>query len=117
MPQGRAEDPFRVEEQPEIPTFGAFADEVVASLATGFRSKKHIAQWEMTLRIYAKPLWDIPVEAITTHDVLKVLKPLWTRAPETADRTRLRIERVLDAAEARRFRDAPLETLPRGRET
>ncbi len=60
----------------------------------------------MTLKEYAKPLRDISIDAVTTKDVLEVLKPLWSRAPETADRTRLRIERVLDAAEAKGFRDS-----------
>ena len=37
--------------------------------------------------------------------MLSVLKPLWTRAPETASRLRGRIEAVLDAAKARGFID------------
>ena len=42
----------------------------------------------------------MPVDAIDTEAVLRVLKPLWTRAPETASRLRGRIEAVLDAARA-----------------
>lgn len=40
------------------------------------------------------------MDAVTTADVLSVLKPIWTTTPETASRTRGRIERVLDAERA-----------------
>jgi len=99
------EKPFVVEQAQEIPTFGVFADEVVESLSAGFKNAKHRAQWKMTLTDYAGPLRDIRLDQVTTQDVVKVLKPIWTKIPETADRTRLRIERVLDAAEAGGFRD------------
>ena len=62
----------------------------------------------MTLREYAGPLRAKSVDAITTEDVLRVIKPIWSKIPETADRTRQRIERVLDAAEAKGYRGAGL---------
>jgi integrase len=40
------------------------------------------------------------VDQIATADVLTVLKPLWSRAPETASRLRGRIQTVLEAAQA-----------------
>ena len=55
----------------------------------------------MTLTRYCEPIRNTPVDAIDTEAVLSVLKPLWTRAPETASRLRGRIEAVLDAAKAR----------------
>jgi hypothetical protein len=51
------------------------------------------------------PIRDLPVDAIDTEAVLSVLKPLWTRVPDTASRLRGMIERVLDAARARDFID------------
>jgi integrase len=87
-----------------VPTFGEMADEVISSLTAGFRNEKHRAQWIMTMTVYAAPLRSKPVDAITTADVLAVLKPLWTRAPATAIRLRGRIERVLNAAKAKGFR-------------
>jgi integrase len=87
-----------------IPTFGALADEVATDLSHGFRNAKHKAQWRMTLAIYAAPLRDKPVDAITTEDVLAVLRPLWQTRPETANRLRGRIERVLSAAKAKGLR-------------
>jgi integrase len=47
---------------------------------------------------------DKPVAAITTHDVLAVLRPIWERVPETASRVRQRIEAVLDAASVKGWR-------------
>ena len=45
--------------------FGAFADELVASLERGWRNAKHRAQWKMTLTEYAAPLRSKSVDTIT----------------------------------------------------
>jgi integrase len=88
-----------------IPTFGKLADDVREALSAGFRNEKHKAQWRMTLETYAAQLRDKPVDTIGTDDVLAVLKPIWTKKAETASRLRGRIEKVLDAAKAKGFRD------------
>ena len=86
-------------------TFGECADRVIEAMRPSWRNSKHAAQWEMTLRDYAAPLRRLPVDKITTDDVLSVLKPLWNEKPETASRLRGRIERVLDAAKAQGLRN------------
>jgi integrase len=88
-----------------IPTFGEMADNVRETLSAGFRNEKHRAQWKSTLATYAAPLRAKPVDTIATDDVLAVLKPIWTGKAETASRVRGRIEKVLDAAKAKGFRD------------
>jgi len=88
-----------------IPTFGEMADDVRETLSAGFRNEKHKAQWKSTLETYAVPLRAKPVDTIATDDVLAVLKPIWTTKAETASRVRGRIEKVLDAAKAKGFRD------------
>ena len=88
-----------------IPAFGEMADEVRKALSEGFRNEKHKAQWKSTLETYAAPLRKKPVDTISTDDVLNVLKPIWTIKPETASRVRGRIEKVLDAAKAKGFRE------------
>jgi integrase len=85
-------------------TFGECADGLIEAMRPSWRSAKHAAQWEMTLREYAAPLRPLPVQEITTTEVLSVLKPLWQTRPETASRLRGRIERVLDGAKARGLR-------------
>jgi|CXWL01.1.fsa_nt_gi integrase len=89
----------------EVPSFGAFADELLDSLTTGFSNEKHIAQWKMTLETYAAPIRSKAVNAVDTADILGVLKPLWTNRPETASRLRGRIEKVLSAAKAKGLRE------------
>jgi integrase len=88
-----------------IPTFGEMADSVRQALAAGFRNEKHKAQWKSTLETYAASLHPKLVDSIATDDVLAVLKPIWTEKAETASRLRGRIEKVLDAAKAKGFRD------------
>ncbi|GLS18101.1 integrase [Labrys miyagiensis] len=83
-----------------VPTFGEVADDLIKSMSSEWRNEKHREQWSMTLREYAKPLRGMKVNAITTEDVLRTLKPIWVDKPETASRVRGRIERVLDAAKA-----------------
>ena len=82
------------------PTFGAYAEEHVASMEAGWRNPKHRAQWRSTLATYAAPLKSLPVDQVATADILAVLKPIWSAKPETASRVRGRIEAVLDAAKA-----------------
>ncbi|MCK8788114.1 integrase arm-type DNA-binding domain-containing protein [Roseomonas sp. NAR14] len=82
-------------------TFRAAAEALIADKAAGWRNPKHGAQWRATLEAYAYPAFgDRPVEEVDTAAVLAVLRPLWTRVPETASRLRGRIEAVLDAAKA-----------------
>jgi integrase len=88
-----------------IPTFGEIADDVRETLSAGFRNEKHKVQWKSTLETYAALLRAKPVDTIATDDVLAVLKPIWTTKAETASRVRGRIEKVLDAAKAKGFRD------------
>jgi hypothetical protein len=85
-------------------TFGDVADDLLASLEGQWTNAKHRAQWNVTLTHLAAPLRPLPVDQITTEDVLGVLKPIWSTTPETASRARGRIERVLDAAKAKGLR-------------
>lgn len=86
-------------------TFGNYADRYIEAMEPSWRNPKHVAQWKMTLTVYAAPLRKLVVEEIDTQAVLDVLKPIWSRVPETANRLRGRIEMVLDAAKALGLRD------------
>ncbi len=97
-------NPKDVRKPTDCATFGECADRVIEAMRPSWRNGKHAAQWEMTLRDYAAPLRRLPVDKITTDDVLSVLKSFWNDKPETASRLRGRIERVLDAAKARGLR-------------
>lgn len=82
-------------------TFADIMDDVLAVKESSFRNEKHRAQWSMTLQTYAKNLHKMPIADITRDDVVETLKPIWTKIPETADRTRMRIAAVIDHAKAR----------------
>lgn len=85
-------------------TFGAFAEQLVTDIKSGFRNEKHRWQWGHTLKVYAAKLSDTPIDEVGTEKVLEVLQPLWQTKQETASRLRGRIERVLDAAKAKGLR-------------
>lgn len=93
----------------EVPLFGAFADDIIDALEDGWKNAKHGQQWRNTLRIHAKRISKMRVDAITTDDVIEVLRPIWQKIPETAGRLRRRIERVLDAARAKKLIVGPWE--------
>lgn len=83
-----------------VPTFGEIADFYIEAMARTWKNKKHVHQWRMTLAEYGKPLRSLPVNEIEVAHVLACLKPHWDRRPETANRLRGRIQRVLNAAKA-----------------
>jgi integrase len=72
----------------------------------GWRSAKHVAQWENTLSDYAyQTIGSLPVAQIDTGLVMQVLEPIWSTKTETASRLRGRIESILDWARVRGFRE------------
>jgi integrase len=97
-------NPKETNKPPGAATFGECADRLIAAMRPSWRNANHAYQWQMTLSQYAAPLRSMPVDEITTDDVLAVLQPLWQRIPDTANRVRARIERVLDAAKAQGLR-------------
>lgn len=98
-------DPIEASKRDDsIPTFGSFADELIADLTPGWRNPKSGNQWTNTLKDYASDLRAKRVNEVTTEDVLDVLKPIWSTKSETAAKVRGRIERILDAAKAKGYR-------------
>jgi integrase len=86
-------------------TFKDCAERYIASHRAGWRSATHAAQWPSTLSRYVYPVFgSLPVQRVDVGLVLKVLEPIWTAKPETANRVRGRIESVLDWATARGYR-------------
>jgi integrase len=93
-------------EAARVMTFEQCAEAYIRAHAPSWRNDKHKAQWGSTLKTYAYPtLGKLPVAAVDTELVLKVLEPIWTDKTETANRVRARIEKVLDWARVRAYRD------------
>lgn len=95
-------DPLEARKTEEVakPTFGAFTETHIASMESAWRNPKHRQQWRNTLATYAASIKSVPVDQVSTANVLTIVKPIWTTIPETASRVRGRIEAVLDAAKA-----------------
>ncbi len=113
-------DPRAVKDAP--PTFEAALEEVLAIQRPSWRpGSRSEAQWRASLRRYAFPrLGSMPVDQITTADVLAVLAPIWGTKRETARRVRQRIGAVMKWAVAQGHRtdnpagDAIAAALPKG---
>ncbi|MDH7639398.1 tyrosine-type recombinase/integrase [Sphingomonas oryzagri] len=86
-------------------TFGDYAAAYLETMTPTWRNPKHAQQWVMTVTVYAAPLHKKLIHEIVTDDVVRVLKPRWLETPETADRLRGRIEKILDSAKAMGLRD------------
>ena len=85
-------------------TFKEACERYVAAHGAAWTNAMHRAQWNSTLASAYPVLGNLPVTAIDTPLVLKVLEPMWKATPETASRLRGRIERVLAWATTRGFR-------------
>jgi integrase len=85
-------------------TFEECAKRTIESMKPAWRNPKSEQAWELTLGKYCFSIKRNPVADITTDDVLRVLSPIWKSNPETANRMRGRIEKVLDAARAQGLR-------------
>ena|SRR5438477_10305509 len=87
-------------------TFKECAENYITAHEAGWRNPKHRQQWRSTLEQYCFPIMGaLPVQAIDTGTVLKVLEPIWQDKTETASRLRGRIESILDYAKAREYRN------------
>ena len=86
-------------------SFNECATTCVDTHRAEWKNAKHASQWETTLADYCGPVFgSMPVSAVDTSLVLKVLQPIWTEKAETASRLRARIEKVLDWAAVRGYR-------------
>src|SRR5215468_284540 len=86
-------------------TFKECAEGFIRDNEKKWTHPKHRRDWERTLVRFVFPtLGNLPVASIDTPLVLKVIKPLWERVPETASRVRGRIENVLGWATVHHYR-------------
>jgi integrase len=96
-------------------TFKECAESYIAAHESSWKSDKHGGQWRATLETYAYPvIGNLPVEAIETAHVMKIVEPIWKTKTETASRVRGRIEKVLDRAKALKLRQGENPAIWRG---
>jgi integrase len=86
-------------------SFQEAADKYIKAKEPGWRNGASGDQWRASLRDHVHPsIGRLPVAAIDTPTVMRVLEPIWTIIPETASRIRARIEAVLDWAKTSDYR-------------
>jgi integrase len=86
-------------------TFKQCAEGFIKDNEVSWTSARHRQEWVGSLvRLVYPTLGSLPVAAIDTPLVLKVLKPIWEKTPETASRVRGRIENVLGWATVHHYR-------------
>lgn len=96
-------DARRAEKHGQVPgvgmTFRAAAERYMTNHRAEWSDPKHADQWRNTLTTYAYDVFgDKIAREVTRDDVLAVLRPIWTKKTETANRLRGRIENILEAA-------------------
>jgi integrase len=100
-----AETAQRALEAARTITFEAAAKAYYESHEASWKNAKHRQQFLNTLKTYVFPkIGPLPVADIDTGLVLKCIEPIWHNKTETANRTRGRIEAVLDWATVRSYR-------------
>ncbi|PRH86910.1 integrase [Labrys okinawensis] len=94
-----------------VATFGQITEEYIETMKPKWRGDKTVAAWERFSKTYTDKIRKVPIDKVSTEDVLSVLRPFWHDKPETATKVRERIKLVLDHGKARGLRqgDNPAE--------
>lgn len=93
-------------------TFKEYAEETYPAWCIG-KSKEEKKAWERSIRD-VPTLHDLALHKINSEHLSTALKLIWWIKPITANRTRERIEKLLDAAKVEKFRTGENPALWRG---
>lgn len=87
-------------------TFAEAFKQYLTAHSSSWKNEKHRWQWQQTIEAHALPkIGELAVQDVDTAAVRKVLEPIWCTTTETATRVRQRIEKILDWATVRGYRD------------
>ena len=98
----------------EAPTFAEAAEAVIVAHQPGWKdSGRSETNWRSSLERYALPaIGSMPVDEITTGDLVRILQPIWHDKRETARKVKTRVGVVLRWAVAEGWRtDDPTAAL------
>lgn len=89
------------------PSFRYCMDEYLKKKLTDLTNDKNKKQWRSTLETHICPsIGDIPIDEITSSDIIDAIRPLWnTKRAETGRRTLQRTAAVFGWAMAHGYRD------------
>jgi integrase len=89
-----------------VATFRSCALAFLGAELTNGRDTRYAAATLRDLdRLAFGQIGDLAIDAVATDSILRVLKPIWTTTPAVATKLRGHMERVLNYAEVRGFRD------------
>ena len=98
-----------------IPTFQEVSDSFLEKKKAELSNAKHYTQWVSTLTNIAHPtIGHLAVSDITVDHIFRLLEPIWLSTNETAQRTRGRIEGVLNYAITKNYRTGPNPAIWKG---
>jgi len=101
---GNGEDPKIALRGKENRSFQQCAEQYMQAKVYDRLHKANVQQWQRLITVTCKSISSREIDTITTEDILRVLSPIWTEKPETARKSRARIENVLDYANGRGWR-------------
>ena len=79
-----------------VPSFEQALRLTHESMAATFTSAKHAEQWLTSVERHLGTVLAMPVDKITTRDLVSALAPIWTTKAATARKVRQRVRKVLD---------------------
>jgi len=85
-------------------TLGEVSARFLEEMSPRWTNDKTQWQWRRSLTDQIVSIATVPVSNIETSHILNVVKPIWKETPETASRLRMRLEAVIDYANAHNFR-------------
>ena len=96
-PTGAREVASSKRPEPAKPTFRQIAERVIELRRPTWSSDRHAKQWTESLAIHAYPvIGDLPIDGITSAEVLGMLTAIWNELPETSTRVKQRAKVVFD---------------------
>ena len=89
--------------KPTAPTFREIAEQVIELRRPTWSSERHAKQWTESLTNHAYPvIGDLPIDGITSAEVLTMLTAIWNELPETSTRVKQRAQVVFGLRHRRR---------------
>ena len=97
----RGGNPLALKRDMRVPAFADALDKVIGLHKGAWRDARTESNWRSSMDVYALPrLGRMPVDAVTTGEVLAILMPIWNTKRETARKVRHRIGAVMKWAVA-----------------
>jgi integrase len=99
-----AKRPTRMPAGPLSPTFGVAAEAFFEANQSRYRNAKVRGDWLRMLHRHCTKIWNMPVDAIGTDEVLSAIQPLWLPHNVTSRRIMHRVGQVMRFAHVKKWR-------------